>query len=206
MEEEDTEANQDGRLDRRLKKLAKERRDGLARIKELENQLADQDAKAQSVDKLATTLTEMEARMAQQESDWSTRLTQQQADHELDRAIMSRGIVESEGIQVARMLYSQIEGDDKPPVEEWLASDALPRAVSVYIPAAPSPTAPGAPPPAPPTQPPPPTSEVTANRGAQPTTTYQAPADVRSAAANPEYWRANRAKFVTEDGYLKKPG
>jgi len=175
------------RTDKRIKKLTATNRQSLARIKELEDALATQAAERKTYEVLAQSLEEKEAQ-----------LSHQRVEHEAERAIMARGITDEEGIQIARFMHSKL-GEDAPPIGDWLSGDGLPKAVSAYLPVAAPPDAP-----APPADAPAPVGNpVAANNGAQAQPAYSGKADLKAAATNLDYYRANRDQLLTPDGFLK---
>lgn len=113
-----------------------------------------------------------------------------------ERAIITAGITDQEGIEMAKHFHGKL-GEAAPPMSEWLQGDNLPRGVAAYIPA---PTAP-APAPTEPTAPP--RNPVAANAGATPAPNYDGQSKLKDAISTTELWRANRDQFVGPDGRLK---
>lgn len=141
----------------RFQQVTKGRREALARVAELEDQLRTLQAEAGTARTLADSLRDAEGRLSSQAAEW-------QGERELWRA----GLTDPEGIEVARMFYGKLDADKRPTMGEWLASmkadpTSAPRALAAYLAAsgAPAPASSAAEP-EPPARPAPPNP----NRGA----------------------------------------
>ena len=181
-----------------------------ARIRKLVERAKEAEARAAEADaRMSDVLKRMESAEASQAerdkliSELRAAQDQQTADHQLERAIMARGITDAEGLDIARYAYDKL-GDERPPIEEWLAG-TLPRSVAAYLPAPAAPAVADAPSVQgiAQTQQPTPGRAVPANAGATSTPSYEGAADYKAAASNPEYYKANRSRFIGEGGVLK---
>ena len=143
------------------------------------------------------------------ETDWAAKIAERDnqiqtlnSDHSETLACMKRGIQDDEGIGVARLIYSQIQGE-KPAFGEWLNGENIPRAVSAYIP---KPTTAAAPEPetssAPVTTP-----AVPANAGVSNTTnapSYDAHSLLQQVHTDQAKWSEVRHHFISDTGSLKR--
>lgn len=147
--------------------------------------------------------------MTASRAELEAQMSKMRQDVDFERSFMHNGITDAEGIKYGKLAYQMIEGD-KPNVAEWLQSDSVPKAVRAYMstkqeqaqpvavaqPSAPQTAAPQAPVPQ--------AVMPQANNGTQAQPHYQGQADWKAAAQNPEYYKANKHLFITEDGFLKK--
>ena len=179
------------RVNARIRKLVERAKEAEAKASEAVSKLTETEAHIATLEKTVTQHQDLTAQMASKDEE----IAGIKRGFETERAVLGAGITDPEGVEMAKLFHSKL-GEDAPPMSEWLAGDSLPKAVSAYVPAAPSAAAPSVPdaPVAAPTQP------VTANAGAAPQPTYERKADLKHALQNPDYYKANRHLFVTEDG------
>ena len=189
-ETNDEEISGSNRVQARIRKLTQDKRDRDARIKELEEQINTLQQGAEKYQQIEASNAELQTKMQNLQTSFET-----------DRAIMSHGILDDEGITAARMFYAKL-GEDAPAISEWLAGDSLPKAVSVYLKK-------------PETTPVVAVAEpqvqqvetrqvapVDSNAGRKTQPQYEGKADIRMAATDAEFYKANRHLFVKPNGEL----
>ena len=111
----------------RFQAVTKGRREALARVAELEDQVRQLQGAAGTVEQLTSKLADVEGRLTAQASEWQA-----------ERALWQAGLTDPDGIEVARMFYARIEPDKRPPMGEWLQGlkadpDKAPRALAAYL-------------------------------------------------------------------------
>lgn len=118
----------------RIAEINQNRREAENRAAELEAQLKDAQKKAATADALTAQLTEVNSRYESDRLGWAS-----------ERAIVSVGVTDQEGVDVIRALYDRVQPDakgNKPTIGDWLGNrDALPKAVRTYLPEAAAPAA-----------------------------------------------------------------
>ena len=189
-ETSDEEISGSNRVQARIRKLTQDKRDRDARIKELEEQINTLQQGAEKYQQIEASNAELQTKMQNLQSSFET-----------DRTIMSHGILDEEGIAAARMFYAKL-GEDAPAIGEWLAGDTLPKAVSVYLKAEASEVVAAPAPPEAPAVEQTPVAPVAANAGAKNQPQYEGKADIRMAATDAEFYKANRHLFVKPNGEL----
>lgn len=117
----------------RLDEALKKRRESLARVQELEEQLADLEKKAATAETLAKQLEEERGRNATLSQEWET-----------ERAVWAVGLTDTEGIEIARHLHSKLPEKDRPKMADWLGNfktdpSKAPKALQPYLPQAEAP-------------------------------------------------------------------
>lgn len=106
----------------RIDTISAQRREALARVTQLETQLADANGKASKYDAAAAEIEKFRAK----EAAWGD-----------EKLIMGSGITDPEGVDFARVAWGRVPADQRPAggLKEWLSKpDALPKAVRAYLP------------------------------------------------------------------------
>jgi hypothetical protein len=110
----------------RLDKALTQKRDAaeaskahLAKIGELETQLA-------TAEQTASSSAELQAEV--------DRLKAEQASFGVEREILQAGITDQDGIDLVQYMYNKLDADDRPSVSDWLGGDSLPKGIRAYMP------------------------------------------------------------------------
>ena len=111
----------------RFQSVVAERNNLKTAMADLESQLQGAMEKAATVDTLASTIEQMKLDHAAAAEGWQT-----------DQALMSAGLLDAEGRDVAKYLYGRLTGDDKPALADWLTTmksdpEAAPKALAPYL-------------------------------------------------------------------------
>ncbi len=143
------------RAARRIKQLVDQRNEALSKAEDLEAKMTGMQQQLAGFDEVKSA---RDQAMADMEALRST--------HANELTLVGAGLDE-EGRTIAQMLYSNLPAEDRPALGEWLANrDALPRALSPYLPAPPEGGAAPVPTPTQPTGAPP----LRPNAGVRPST------------------------------------
>jgi hypothetical protein len=112
----------------RLREETRAKRDALARVGELEATVADLEKRGATVETLTKRIGEVEL---ERDNERSGRL--------FDRAVVSKGITDPEGIDLAQAQYARLPAKDRPAPDAWLdlltkEADKIPRWLAGYLP------------------------------------------------------------------------
>lgn len=157
----------------------------VARVKDLESQVATLAPQAEAATKYSAQLEEMKA-LSKSEREALV----------VERQLLGAGITDSEALEYVTHAYGKLPAEGKPPLSEWLGNrDALPKAVRAYLPeAAPAATTQAAlAAPAAPTAPAPKSSAATIP---QAPSSPQAWTEQAIARLSPAEFRANREAIM----------
>ncbi|MCK5641441.1 MAG: hypothetical protein KAJ19_11615, partial [Gammaproteobacteria bacterium] len=100
----------------RIKKLVE-------RIKGLEAQVAESSGYVSQIEKLGKQVETLTAQLGEAQSGSEAQIAQLTRNHQIERALLSKGITGEEGINIAKMVYQAIPEDTRPDIGEWLAGE-----------------------------------------------------------------------------------
>lgn len=113
----------------RLREETRAKREALARVGELEGQIAELEKRGATVETLTKRIGELEG---ERDSERRARA--------FDRAVFGRGITDPEAVDLAQVQYDRLPEKDRPAPDVWLESltkeaDKVPRWLAGYLPA-----------------------------------------------------------------------
>jgi hypothetical protein len=107
----------------RFQAVNEQRKEAQAEIAQLKQQLADVQKQAGAADALFSQLEVVNKTLQTERETWNQ-----------ERSLMSAGLLDKEARDLAVWSYSRIEGDDKPPLNDWLEGmKADPEKVPAYL-------------------------------------------------------------------------
>ncbi len=126
----------------RLREETAAKREALARVTELQGQITELERRGATVETLTKRVGELEG---ERDAERAGRL--------FDRAVVAKGIVDPEGIDLAQVQYGRLPPKDRPAPDAWLETltkeaDKVPRWLAGYLPAKAEPGTAAKPPPA----------------------------------------------------------
>lgn len=117
--------------------------DGAVAQSVVDTAFAQKNAEKKRADELAAQLGEVTAKAeglsaaASEREDLAKQLEALKGEQQswgVERAFLQNGLIDQEGIDVARFAYDRMPADARPEIGEWLQNrDALPRAVQAYL-------------------------------------------------------------------------
>jgi hypothetical protein len=192
LEDKDEDLGQGAKA--RIKKL-------LEQNQELEARLADTNGHAGKIEELSAQVEALGAQLAEAQTGAQSQMAQLTKNHQIERALLAKGITGDEGINFAKMVYEAIAEDERPDIGEWLSGE-LPRGVSAYLPQQVEPPAAAAPIAPEPVATPQTIAQPKAN-GAITRPVYEGRADLKAATSTTTNWKEHRSQFIDEFGRMK---
>ncbi len=135
----DTDTSGKSGLEKRLARVAAQRRDLRKQLDEAHSKIEELEDAAAAFAKQAKQFESVQAELDGLKSErdgWST-----------EKALVAAGLTDPEGIDLAKLAYGRIKPEDRPKggISEWLKGDGVPKGVKSYLPAADPPKDPKAP-------------------------------------------------------------